>query len=85
MREFLGSLMRNAGNDPAIFDGLAAEWRQPTHEARLGRLLVLTFSLELPITDEPWTMFKPTSVAVDTILVLPDGTSTDGGTFVIPP
>jgi hypothetical protein len=92
MREFLGALMRNAGNNPAVFQDLSAEWRQPTDITRLGRLLVLTFPLELPITDEPWITLpfaqvpggSGVSIDVDTQMVFPDGTSTDQGIFIVP-
>jgi hypothetical protein len=91
-REFLGALMRNVGNDPAIYDGLHGEWVQPSDQNRLGRMLVLAFTIETPVTDEPWTIlpFAQSSGAsgvqidVDTQMVFPDGTSTDQGTFVIP-
>ena len=89
-REFLGSMMRNLGNvtnpktgmNVRIGDG---QWVQPTNMQRLGRLLVLEFSIGTAVTDEPWTITTPSSIAVDTIMSFPDGTSTDQGTFIIPP
>jgi hypothetical protein len=91
-REFLGALMRNAGNDPAIYDSLSGEWVQPSDQNRLGRMLVLSFTIETPVTDEPWLLLpfaqstgaSGVSVLVDTAMVFPDGSSTDQGIFVIP-
>jgi len=89
-REFLGALMRNLGNVTNPRSGTnvrigEGRWTQPTNMQRLGRLLVLEFSIGTAVTDEPWTVVTPTSIAVDTIAVFQDGTSTDQGTFVLPP
>lgn len=91
-REFLGALMRNCGNDPAIYEGLSGDWSQPTDLNRLGRLLLLRFTIETPVTDEPWIVlpFAQVStgpgvvVVVDTQVDFPDGTSTDQGAFTVP-
>jgi len=92
-REFLGALMRNCGNDPAIYEGLSGDWSQPTDLNRLGRLLLLRFTIETPVTDEPWIVLPFASTAgstvgvtivVDTTVQFPDGTSTDQGTFTVP-
>ncbi len=93
MREFLGALMRNCGNDPAFGDRLSAEFRQETDQNRLGRLIVLRFPIELPVTDEPWIAlpFKTStgsstgvSILVDVAMSFTDGTSVDQGVVVIP-
>jgi hypothetical protein len=91
-REFLGALMRNAGNDPAIYAGLAGTWSQPTDLSRLGRSLLLDFSIETPVTDEPWitlpfaqsTGGAGVEIVVDTQMDFADGSSTDQGTFTVP-
>jgi hypothetical protein len=91
-REFLGALMRNCGNDPAIYEGLSGKWEQPSNQNRLGRCLILAFTIETPVTDEPW-IFLPfaqstgssgVQIDVDTVMVFPDGTSTDQGVFIVP-
>jgi hypothetical protein len=90
-REFLGALMRNCGNDPAVkLHG--GEWVQPTNMQRLGRLLVLSFSIETPVTDEPWTILpyaqstggSGVSIQIDPVMLFPDGTSSDQGLIIIP-
>jgi hypothetical protein len=90
-REFLGALMRNCGNDPAVkLHG--ADWVQPTNMQRLGRLLVLTFSIETPVTDEPWTILpfaqstgsSGLGIQIDVAMSFPDGTSSDQGLIIIP-
>lgn len=89
-REFLGSLMRNLGNvtnprtgmNVRIFD---STWRQPTDMTRLGRVLVLPFAIGTPVTDEPWTLVTPSTIAVTATVPFPDGTSSNQGTFTIPP
>jgi hypothetical protein len=90
-REFLGALMRQAGNDPAIHPS-HGEWTQPTDMLRLGRLLVLNFSIETPVTDEPYTILQyaqstggsGVSILVDVAMSFTDGTSTDQGIITIP-
>jgi hypothetical protein len=85
--------MRNCGNDPAFGDRLSARFEQPTNMDRLGRLIVLRFPIELPITDEPW-LFLPfassqsssgVQIHVDTVMQFPDGSTTDQGTFIVQP
>lgn len=82
-RELFGALMRNAGNNPAL-RFRESRWSQPTNMQRLGRLLVLPFSFETPVTDEPWVTVAPTTINVDVEASFPDGTNVDQGTIVIP-
>lgn len=89
-RELLEALVHNCGG-PAAIKTLGGEWAQPTDLERLGRLLVLTFSLETPVTDEPWVELPfATSttagvhVAIDVGMSFPDGSSTDQGIITVP-
>ena len=89
-REFIGALMRQFGNVTNPRTGLNVRlfdstWEQPTDMRRLGRLLVLPFALGTAVTDEPWTTTVPATIAVDTRMTFPDGTSADQGTFILPP
>ncbi len=89
-REFLGAMMRNLGNvtnpktgpSVRIFE---SRWDQPTDMQRLGRSLILSFAIGTPVTDEPWTTTVPAHVAVDAVMTFFDGTSSDQGTFILPP
>jgi hypothetical protein len=89
-REFIGALMRQLGNITNPRSGLNvrlsdSRWTQPTDIVRLGRLLVLPFAVGTAVTDEPWTITIPARIAVDTQAQFPDGTSSDQGTFILPP
>lgn len=88
-RELIQSLSRNLGNVTNPRSGLNvrfgdARWVQPTNMDRLGRLLVLSFSVGFPVTYEPWTVTTPSTIAVDATMVFADGSSSDQGTFFIP-
>lgn len=89
-REFIGALMRQLGNVTNPKSGMNvrlgnSRWHQPTDVTRLGRALILEFAIGTPVTDEPWTITTPTSISVDAKAVFLDGTSTDQGTFILPP
>jgi hypothetical protein len=89
-RELLDSLRFNLGNITNPRSGLnvrieSSRWEQPTNLSRLGRVLVLPFAFGTPVTSEPYTIVQPQTIAVDTKMVFDDGTSSDQGTFIIPP
>lgn len=89
-REFLGALMRQLGNMTNPRTGLNvrafdSRWDQPTDMTRLGRMLILPFAIGTAVTDEPWTVTTPSTIAVDTKMTFSDGTSSDQGTFILPP
>jgi hypothetical protein len=75
--------MRNAGNNPNLKIE-RSEWRQPTNQNRLGRLLVLHFSFDTPVTDEPWVVVTA-GASIDVELVSLDGShSSSAGIIHVP-
>ena len=88
-REFLQAIARNLGNISNTRSGVNvrlgdSRWVQPSDQMRLGRKLVLSFSVGFPVTYEPFVMATPTSAAVDMKMVFLDGTSSDQGTVIVP-
>jgi len=90
-RELLIALAHNVGGAAALqLEG--ARWEQPADLVRLGRLVILSFSFDTPVTQEPYTILpfatQTTSgvqVAATLEEVWPDGTSTIAGVIVVPP
>lgn len=88
VREFLDALRFNLGNvtNPRSGNGVridTAEWRQPSDLNRLGRMLVVPFSIPTPVVSEPFTTQTITTIDVDTKAIFLDGTSSDQGTIII--
>ncbi len=90
-RELLIALRNNLGGAAAIaIEG--ARWEQPTDLLRFGRLLVLQFAFDTPVTQEPAVILPfatqtTSGVQVSATIeeVWPDGTSTIAGVIVAPP
>jgi hypothetical protein len=90
-RELLISLAHNCGGPAAIRLG-GYRWDQPADLQRLGRLLVVSFAIQTPVTQEPYTILPyatqtTSGVQVSATIeeVFPDGTSSIAGVIVIPP
>ena len=92
-REFLVALSHNLGGPAAVISSnMSAEWDQPTDDTRLGRLLVLTFAFETPVTQEPYIVLpfatassSGAQVSATLETVFPDGSSSIAGVIVTPP
>ena len=91
-RAFLDGLRIYCGNMPNLHIN-RSEFRQPTDDVRLGRLLVLDFAIETQVSTLPATVLTyatpgipgtSVSVQADVTATFPDGSSTDAGTIVIP-
>lgn len=88
-REFIQAIARNLGNIGNTRSGEnvrlgESRWVQPSDQMRLGRELVLSFSVGFPVTYEPWGIATPTSAAIDMVMVFADGSSSDQGTVIVP-
>jgi hypothetical protein len=91
-RELLGACYRNLGGAPNVQIG-RFDWRQPSDDNRLGRLLVGHIAWGADITDEPFYIVPyanpgvpGTSVQVDLDVQSNnlDGSTTDAGTITFP-
>jgi len=92
-REFLVALAHNFGGPAAIVSAdISGEWDQPTNMQRRGRLLIIRFAIETPVTQEPFITlpFSTAStsgvqVSATVAEVFPDGSSSVAGIIVTPP
>jgi len=91
-RELMNGLRIYAGNMPNL-EFERSEYRQPTDDMRLGRLLVLHFAVEVPVSTLPAIPLSYSSVpvpgstfqvAATVEAVFPNGSSSVGGTIIAP-
>ena len=91
-RELLGSMYRNCGGAPNV-KVRDAEYRQPSNDNRLGRLLVVQVAWAADITDEPFYIVpfanpgvpgQSVQVSLTVTATAPDGSSSVSGPIVLP-
>jgi len=91
-RELMNGLRIYAGNMPNL-EFERSEYRQPTDNVRRGRLLVLHFAVEVPVSTLPAIPLSYSSVpvpgstfqvAATVEAVFPNGSSSVGGTIIAP-
>jgi hypothetical protein len=91
VREFVGALVRNLGNSPALrMDH--AKFEQPEDVRKRGRYFRLPFAIKVPLVDEPFITLPfatqtTTGVTIDATIeeIFPDGSSTIAGVIQAPP
>jgi hypothetical protein len=90
-RELLIALRNNLGGAAAISE-MSARWEQSTDMLKLGRLLIVSFAFDTPVTQEPYVILPFASETASGVQVSatmeevwPDGTSTIAGVIVTPP
>ena len=87
-RELIVALSHNLGG-PAALRLHGAQWDQPTDMNRRGRLLILSFAFETPVTQEPYIVLPYSTTAGVQIhatmeTVFPDGQSSIAGVIIVP-
>jgi hypothetical protein len=90
-RELLIALAHNLGG-PAAIRLYGARWEQPTDMNRRGRVLVVEFGFETPVTQEPYIVLPYSTVGGSGVqihatieAVFPDGQSSVAGIIIAPP
>lgn len=91
-RELLTSLYDQCGGSPNV-PHETSEFRQPTDDVRLGRLLVLPFAIGTPVVDLPYTILPYSTATSSGVSVYSNiaiinpatGESTSAGIIIAPP